>query len=66
MKTIHVPNLKKVFSNPFKKKVKARENPESDVCPICDMGMPIIYDQEQDACTTCKSIWLIKNEKKAQ
>lgn len=70
MKTIKIPNLKEVFNRLAGLKVEAkpetRYEPEDEICPICTMGMPIIYDQEHDACITCKSIWKIRGDKKAQ
>lgn len=61
MKTIFVPNLKKIFSKP-KAQEKARQKPQSEICPFCRFGSPLIYDQEYDCCTTCNRKWKIDKE----
>lgn len=56
--------LKFVFST--EKKYSERHETDSDLCPICGLNQPIIYDQNHDACTTCKSKWGISDELKAK
>ncbi len=48
--------LKKILK---KKKQKPRTKPDDDICPFCGLQIPIIYDQNHDACTTCNSKWEI-------
>lgn len=61
MKTIKIPNLKAIFSKP-KKKPPVRQKPETEICPFCSFGVPLIYDQNHDCCTTCNRRWEIKDE----
>lgn len=34
-----------------------RYTPHQETCPSCHSGMVVIYDQEHDACTRCKTKW---------